>query len=394
MKRFLSFLLCLIFLIASLESISVSALTEPDYTEPTLNLTRISECKGLQSVHSQDSRSNTDALILKLFSKTNDKKITSIASDYLDTIKEQFKSDSLILGISKEELTGAKLGDSFTIQVYDDLGKDVSSDQTVSYPVIYNNKIIGILELFYDSKTDQYGYTFGKSYADELNSLKGNNTFSDDSELSVVFFENKLIATDGTNKALIKEFDVDFEDPTGSACCQSEADNFAIRSTSSYLNPLPVPHVAQTGVCGIAAWAAVLNFRYGTTYTNNSLATAMSYGYCHGTDGIPNMTDYKNFANDMFNAGCTVGYNPPSFTTVKNCINNGKPIMGSWYSGSGSSKVYHAIIITGYVENIFNFTYTVKNPWYNYTQTIYVPDSSNVVYVNAGVYWYLLQTVY
>ena len=27
---------------------------------------------------------------------------------------------------------------------------------------------------------------------------------------------------------------------------------------------LDVPHVEQTGVCGVAAWAAVLNYRFGT----------------------------------------------------------------------------------------------------------------------------------
>lgn len=36
---------------------------------------------------------------------------------------------------------------------------------------------------------------------------------------------------------------------------------------------------------------------------------------------------------------------------MKSSINNGKPIMGSWYSGSGTDKTWHAIIITGYVQN-------------------------------------------
>lgn len=48
-------------------------------------------------------------------------------------------------------------------------------------------------------------------------------------------------------------------------------------------NPLPVPHVAQTGVCGVAAWAAVLNYRFGTSYTNATLATAMADDYSNGT---------------------------------------------------------------------------------------------------------------
>lgn len=52
MKRFLSILLCVILVIASLESNSASALTESDYTESTLNRTRISECKELRSANS------------------------------------------------------------------------------------------------------------------------------------------------------------------------------------------------------------------------------------------------------------------------------------------------------------------------------------------------------
>lgn len=348
-------------------------------------------CNTAQASSQDNKKAGTS--VLNLFSKQTDKKATSVASDYLDSIKKQFKSDSSVLGISKEELSGSMLGDSFTIQVCDELGRDISSPESVSFPVIYDDRIIGILELFYDANSAKYGYTFGKAYADELNSLKDNKSINAESELFVRYSADKLIVTDGTNEALIREFKIEHTDPVDSDCYQNE-EVYPVRSMSSYSNPLPVPHVAQTGVCGIAAWAAVLNFRFGTSYTNASLATAMSSGYCHGTSGNPNMTDYKNFANDMFYAGCTVGYNPPSFSTVKSCIDSGKPIMGSWYSGSGSSKVYHAIIITGYVANIFNYTYTVKNPWYNYTQTIYVPDSNNVVYVNGGVYWYLQQTVY
>jgi len=69
--------------------------------------------------------------------------------------------------------------------------------------------------------------------------------------------------------------------------------------------------------------------------------------------------------------------------------------MGSWYSGATKGKVYHAIIITGYVENSSsNYTYVLKNPWYEDTQTITVTSASSVIYADAGYTWNLSQIVY
>ena len=106
------------------------------------------------------------------------------------------------------------------------------------------------------------------------------------------------------------------------------------------------------------------------------------------------MDDYRDYANDVHDAGC-VRANSLSFSTMKSSINNGKPIMGSWYSGSGTDKTWHAIIITGYVQNsTSNYTYVLKNPWYDYTQTITVTSASSVVYADAGYTWNLSQSVY
>lgn len=58
-------------------------------------------------------------------------------------------------------------------------------------------------------------------------------------------------------------------------------------------------------------------------------------------------------------------------------------------------KIYHAIIITGYVQNsTSNYTYVLKNPWYDYTQTITVTNASSVVYPDSGFTWVLTQIVY
>ncbi|WP_300714796.1 hypothetical protein [uncultured Acetatifactor sp.] len=108
------------------------------------------------------------------------------------------------------------------------------------------------------------------------------------------------------------------------------------------------------------------------------------------------MKDYRDFANDKYNAGC-VYVVPPSLLSVKTIISNNKPIMGYWESGTGSDFKTHAILITGYsykgtvpAEDY----YIVRNPWYTYAQWIGVTDSSSVVYVNGSRTWKLKSVVY
>ncbi len=273
----------------------------------------------------------------------------------------------------------------------------------------------------YDNTTDAYYYTFGKAYAENLNELRYESDVNTNANLIIGRVADKLFITDGSNVDVIYEMPVDQIASVSSVDIESVCDVLAqnVRASFSAINevntqsdqvmpessqasvtprsmpnPLPVPHVAQTGVCGVAAWAAVLNYRFGTSYTNATLATAMADDYSNGTGGIPNMDDYRDYANDVHDAGC-VRANSLSFSTMKSSINNGKPIMGSWYSGSGTDKTWHAIIITGYVQNsTSNYTYVLKNPWYDYTQTITVTSASSVVYADAGYTWNLSQSVY
>lgn len=53
-----------------------------------------------------------------------------------------------------------------------------------------------------------------------------------------------------------------------------------------------------------------------------------------------------------------------------------------------------ANIITGYELSPYCYVYTLKNPWYSYTQVISVTNTSNVVYSDAGYTWKLSQSVY
>ena len=258
-------------------------------------------------------------------------------------------------------------------------------------------------------------------YAEDLNEIRYESTVNTNANLVIGRMADKLFITDGSKVDIIYNMPIDQATTIStneiknvcSALTKNTSASFSEIYTISIQpgqfvsessqagvtprllpNPLPVPHVTQTDVCGVAAWAAVLNYRFGTSYTNASLATAMATNYTNGTSGIPNMDDYKNYANDVHNAGC-VRANSLSFSTMKSKINSGRPIMGSWYSGSGSDKSWHAIIITGYVQNsTSNYTYVLKNPWYTNTQTITVTSASSVVYADAGYTWNLSQSVY
>ncbi|MCQ2523038.1 MAG: hypothetical protein MJ123_01750 [Lachnospiraceae bacterium] len=137
-----------------------------------------------------------------------------------------------------------------------------------------------------------------------------------------------------------------------------------------------------------------MNYRFGAKYTEESLTTSMKKKYMNGDGGIPNMEDYKNFTNSLYNAGVDV-YSSLPFSSLKKAINAKKPVMGSWYSGKGSNKEWHAIIIAGYIENSkSNYTYYLRNPWYDYVQTITVTNAKAVVYKDSGYTWNLSQNVY
>ena len=369
---------------------------------------------------SVDSADSVSPAKLHVAREAGSDTVDMLAAEHLSTMKLQFAANPSALGFGADELSCALLGNAFTLYVFDTSGRIVSDD-TLAYPVIYNDEIIAVLEVYYDNTTDAYYYTFGKAYAENLNELRYESDVNTNANLIIGRVADKLFITDGSNVDVIYEMPVDQIASVSSVDIESVCDVLAqnVRASFSAINevntqsdqvmpessqasvtprsmpnPLPVPHVAQTGVCGVAAWAAVLNYRFGTSYTNATLATAMADDYSNGTGGIPNMDDYRDYANDVHDAGC-VRANSLSFSTMKSSINNGKPIMGSWYSGSGTDKTWHAIIITGYVQNsTSNYTYVLKNPWYDYTQTITVTSASSVVYADAGYTWNLSQSVY
>lgn len=354
-------------------------------------------------------------------STNNTDSISVLASQHLENMKAQIGTACEDLGFDLTTFQNMSVGTPFVVYTFNKTG-DVLSDDVYSCPLLYNGNIVGIIGVYYDSITNAYYYSLGREYADQLNGLKKSSLLKLSDGIVIGRIGDKLFATDGSeveiliDQAADNAISVNVEEIKNvsrqvkknasteySTIVSIEKPSKASPLDQSFSgtrllpNPLPVPHVSQgSGICGVAAWAAVLNYRFSTSYTTPSLTTAMTNGgYTHGTGGKPNMTDYKNYANDNYSAGCKFSSSPLSFSKVTTAITGGRPIMGSWHSGSGSDKVYHAIIITGYIKNsASNYTYYLKNPWYSDATTITVTSSSNVVYVDGSYTWTLSQVVY
>lgn len=356
---------------------------------------------------------------LRLSGKYCPWEVKSLTFQHLATMKSDLSANPKSLGFSELELSSLQIGNPFSIYVFDESLHLVSDDVHV-FPLIFLNNIVGVIEVKYDDATNSYSFTFGKSYGDELNKLRSKYV-SEGRGLIIGRIGDKLFATNGKEATILldkkakgsKTITIDQINSSGAIIATKASAHYlnatdAINGTKltpnnynqaiasmAFPNPLPVPHIAQTGVCGIAAWAAVLNYRFSKSYTNNTLATAMGNdGYINGSNGVPMMTDYRNYANDKYNAGCIFALSPPSFSTLRSTINAGRPIMGSWYSGSASDKSWHAVIITGYIQRTSSHTYYLKNPWYDYTQTITVTNANSVIYPDSGYTWILSQSVY
>ena len=337
------------------------------------------------------------------------------AYGHLLTMKSVLETNSEQFGFSADELSGMELGSPFTIYVFDNNAQLLSDDGHI-YPLIYMDEIIGTLESHFDTESGSYNFSFGDANGKEYNALLNDAMFEANTQLIIGRVASKLFATDGQNLKTIVDDPTEHDTALLRTQIENSCSTYVSAANSNYNNitqiisyslpyagvqpkALPqailgVPHVAQTSVCGAAAWAAVLNYRFNKYFTNDSLESSMKCGGYTSGDTF-SMMNYRDYANDKYDAGCIFSYDNPTFTSLKASIAAHKPILGSWSSGLGSNKEYHAIIIAGYVElNSSKYTYYVKNPWHPNLQTSTVTDHNNVVYYDGGYSWKLLNVTY
>lgn len=349
--------------------------------------------------------------------------VIPLAVRNLAETKQSFITNPGALGFTAAELSGMQIGNPFSIYVFDE-ELNITSTDAIVFPLLYLNNIIGVMEGTYDASSESCCFTFGKAYGNELNNLI--NQYTARANIVIGRLGDKLFATDGTiattlldttvtgslevtndrinastasimSEAMTGSNFVEATTPIGGTALSAESENQSVNTIATvgiYPNPLPVPHVAQTGICGEAAWAAVLNYRFNEDYTNGTLHYMMVNA---GYSASPNMSDYVNYANQQHNAGCVGCAYVPGRQEMISAIDSGRPVMGSWYDANGgANKDWHAIIVTGYAQNVRYIVYILKNPWYNYTQAIQVMGNTptTVVYNDAGYAWTMAEADY
>jgi len=309
------------------------------------------------------------------------------------------------------------LGNPFTIYLFSEDLALIDSNSIV-FPVLSNNEIVGILETRHEPGSDDYAFTFGKSYGEELNNLRYQHIFGAENRLVIGQMGTKLFATDGEETTIFIDRAYSCSENTD-ALILSSGESFLANAEDAYVeatasieevaqksysfsktsnisvtrgqNPMMIPHVTQVNCCGVAAWAAVLNYRFGTSYTDPTLEGGMrACGYWNGNPN-PTMSDYKSFANMYHSAGAVCAASISTAAT-KSAIDSQKPVMGNWFDAAGK-KDYHAVVIVGYYGYSTALYYYLKNPWYS-TQTVISVSGSTVIYNDGAYSWTLQDVVY
>jgi len=336
-------------------------------------------------------------------------------------------------GFTFSQVANMQLGTPFSIYVFDDSRIQIDMDVLV-FPIVYNGNIIGVLETMYDESLGERFFTFGRSYADELNALQqgryanmdfivvnyGDILFASNGENVVVICDRRLEDSEDQLRRDVSESEMNYLAFSVASRAQLEFADVAQLAAVSFSNEmlytsfisessvamrasnfrlLPVRHVPQTGGCGVAAWAAVLNFRFQhANYTGDSLARAMFMeGFIHNINTLPNMAQFRDYANHFHLANTVLAFSPLNITQVRSTIDSWRPIMGNWTQPRGSSS--HAINIIGYeaVQGASFTFYFVLNPWHTtpHPQSVIVNHSNptHVVHLDGGVYWVFDQSV-
>lgn len=350
--------------------------------------------------------------------------VIPLAIQKLNLHKEAFMPVSYYMGFTMQELAHMQLGNPFTIYVFNEDFSLMASNVLV-FPLLYQNNIIGIMESVYDTVSGNWVFTFGKSFADELNQLRyvdfpnrdfvigrvGDVLFASNGESASVILDREVERYEGATRQrdvvtyammndMASSFLLNFADVTtsiGGDILDIDVSGQMMVIPLQSQNPLPVVHVPQTptGICGVAAWAAVLNFRFGTRYNNESLTVWMRhYGF---TAVLPSMTDYRDYANRRYSAGVVYWARVPSINEVRGAIWSRRPMMGNW--SIDGRKDTHAVNIIGYeLPPVANLTiYLVLNPWPpGFVQSVTVHNNSahSVVFVDGGLTMRLIEVIF
>lgn len=323
-------------------------------------------------------------------------------------------------GFTEREVAGLELGHPFTIYVFDD-DFQVNQCDGLVFSLLSAGNIVGVMEMSRNADNGAYNITVGRSYGDALNNLR--IQYVNHERLILGNAGDMLFATDGRSVTILEESvcseivtydEILSRASTIRGAVQSnlvdvtDAIDFAARVSRPQITPtrwgvqLNVPLIGQgSGICAMASWASVLNYRICTNYTAFSLTQTMySCGFTSGT-GIadaPNMEAYRDFAVEHHNLSTTLKMNNyvPTISAVYDTLMSDKPIMGYWTAPNFSDPTKtdaHSTNIIGCTQISSDVIYEIHDPRKPKSQAIFVTNV-NVAYSYGGRTWQIKGVLY
>jgi hypothetical protein len=146
---------------------------------------------------------NVNALKLAIASDNTDA-VEELAIQHLAVLKSDLAESSEQLGFSQQELSGLQIGNPFSIYVFGSNSQLFSSD-TIVFPLLYADDIVGVMEVGYNNTTNEHNFTFGRSYADELNNLKSSFDVDISKDVVIARMERLFFATNGVSTVVLND---------------------------------------------------------------------------------------------------------------------------------------------------------------------------------------------
>lgn len=300
---------------------------------------------------------------------------------------EAIASDPGSYGFDAAQLSGLKLGKAFNVYQYKD--GNISSIKGYSYPVLFGDKIEGILSVVKNVDGD-YTASLSKSFADKLNDLTGDNfalinikgnIFAVNAKKSILLYKHhskkntseaapSSSQLQNIDKAVKKEApkSVNVKAPT------AVSNNLSAKAAvSKKILPVSIVLQGQHPWCWAATCAALINYHKGTSLT---APTVVRYIYGSLVDEGGSM-DQINQVYQHWGLNPVEYDNPLTYSNVVSLINSNDPINSLMYYSDGYDTEGHSMSIVGYSGK----TYKMIDPNEDYYVSVTATTSgSNVEY--------------
>ena len=287
--------------------------------------------------------------------------LTNELKEFLSLIVSSFGKD---YNISKTDLSELSYGS--IIYAYTVLNGELSESQVKYIPIYYDNEVYGVIEKF-PNGIGGYNYSYSEGYAEELNDFLAHNHSvvivgaesgmiaynEDDVAVLSGTFENSYINILESESEQLSYTTVSHSIPLDVESSMQQAEVNATNEV--YTNYLNVPAKTQYNIytCWAACVASVGCYKTNLYYTAQGVSDHTQVN----NHGLASIVETQSALQAVFGLQSTIK-NAPSILTIKNLINNDKPMISFFlvYDSNGNiSGNGHVVVVRGYATSEYTF---------------------------------------